>query len=151
MTLRGSIREVLGDVAPDISPKNAKLAERKMIKGVVTILVRDGYTLPMCADALDVPVTTLKSWRDRDEAWKAQLAEDHEQARRWLLAACREHVEKGGKAAGPALKILAHLLCPELRSSKVEATVQAMPNAGEARGAVLGILNKSKPLELARE
>jgi len=149
---RDLIRRVMGALAPGASGKAMQTAERDLIKAVVLVLARDGYTLNMAALALEVPVTTLRSWRDKDAVFAGDLEGSDGLHRKWLLGELRARLELDGKreglsGVGQSINVLSNLAFPELRESKVQVSPPP-PTPDESREAVLGILNKSKPNEL---
>jgi hypothetical protein len=147
VTARDTIREQLAALAPTASARALQVAERELLKSLATILVADGYTLAMASEALGLPRTTLNTWRGRDEGFKSALEGGADISRKWLWGALKDAVDGDTKAAGKALNIAANLLCPELRSTKVEATVNNVPEPGAARATVLKIANKGRAVD----
>lgn len=140
---REEIKAVLGKLAPEATPRQVGEAVRALIKIMTAAMMGDGYTIGMVAEALGLPETTLRTWRDRDPAFKVRCEQLADKPRRWLLGQLRLQLESGGKAAGQAANILANLWAPELRSSKVEAQVTNVDPA-ESRRRVLDTVNRGR-------
>jgi hypothetical protein len=142
VSIKALFARVLEEAGIKADAKQLRAAERSLIKGIVEMLVADGYTMRLCAECLGVSESTLKSWRKRDADWSTALDSRREETRRWLLAELRENLRTGGKAAGQAANILANLWFKELRESKVTAEVSNVPTPGETRWKVLEFANR---------
>jgi hypothetical protein len=147
--LRRHIEVELADALPDLPAKTAREISKRVTKLVIVVLMRDGYTVGMAGKALGYAKSTLTGWRHEDKGWARAVDEARDTQRRWLIGTLRAILDANGgegadnlKGVGQAINVLSNLWFPELRESKVEATIGERPEPGKSRTKILALVNK---------
>jgi hypothetical protein len=149
--LRKLVESELAEALPELPTKARREVAKRVVKLVIIVLMRDGYTVSMAGKALGFAKSTMSAWQHSDLEWAAAIAGARDEQRRWLIGKLKAIMDANAdeekdsqhlKGVGQAINVLSNLWFPELRESKVEATLNAAPKPGEARAKILSIVNK---------
>ena len=140
MSYRQTLRAQLD--ALNLDKREAEQLERALSKAAIVALMAEGFTVAMAANALGIPESTPRTWArsDQDFATAMDVARDH--TRGWLLGQCRRIIESDGRAAGQAINVVANLLFPELRSSKVDVHSTGAPDPERSAANLAALLER---------